>query len=492
MRALRFTALVAAPIFFLALFVAVAALRMGYPYELEWMEGGMLEHVQRVLAGEPLYVVPSLAFVPFIYPPLYFWTAAGVAGVLGDGFLSLRAVSLISALGCFGLLFGLVRHETASWRAGLLAAGLFAATFAAGGAWLDLGRVDTLFLLWVLLGVYFLRTRPTGMGEALAACAFALAVLTKQSALVVAMPFVVLTVWQGRGWRRFIFPVTLGGLVLASMAALHLASGGWSTYYLFRLPGGHALLDSVLVTFWTADVLPALPIAALAGAYFFAVETEGRWFYAAFAAGMVGTAWLSRVHEGGYLNVLIPAFAVGAVLFALGMHALLVRMEHADPASQRLVVPLVTLAVLVQFAVLTYDPRLQLPTATDRAAADDLVAEIASVPGEVWLPYHDYLGRRAGKPAHAHAMALADVYRGDPQGEGARLRREVEAAVRSRRFGAVVLASDGSYRELVAAAYGEGEALLDDDDVLWPVTGMAARPSLLYRRSGPARSGSVE
>jgi len=31
-------------------------LRISYPYELEWMEGGVLEHIDRVRMGEPIYV----------------------------------------------------------------------------------------------------------------------------------------------------------------------------------------------------------------------------------------------------------------------------------------------------------------------------------------------------------------------------------------------------------------------------------------------------
>ena len=47
--------------------------RVVYPFDVEWMEGGMLLHGHRVQTGEGLYVIPSSEFIPFIYPPLYSW-----------------------------------------------------------------------------------------------------------------------------------------------------------------------------------------------------------------------------------------------------------------------------------------------------------------------------------------------------------------------------------------------------------------------------------
>ena len=72
---------------------AVMLRRVGHPYELEWLEGGSVEHVRRVLHGRSLYPAPSVDFVSYPYPPLYWWASAGAASVLGVGFLPLRLVS---------------------------------------------------------------------------------------------------------------------------------------------------------------------------------------------------------------------------------------------------------------------------------------------------------------------------------------------------------------------------------------------------------------
>src|SRR5262245_48188091 len=85
--------LVVAASAYVAMVVAVAVLRMSYPFELEWLEGLVLEHVQRLLHGRALYVRPSLEFIPLNYTPLYFWAGAAVSKLMGEGFLPLRLVS---------------------------------------------------------------------------------------------------------------------------------------------------------------------------------------------------------------------------------------------------------------------------------------------------------------------------------------------------------------------------------------------------------------
>ena len=95
---------VGAAVWYIGSYLVVALLRIGYPFELEWMEGAVADHVLRILSGQPLYVRPSLDFVPFVYPPLYFYVSAGFAKLLGFSLLPLRLVSLLSSLACFAVI----------------------------------------------------------------------------------------------------------------------------------------------------------------------------------------------------------------------------------------------------------------------------------------------------------------------------------------------------------------------------------------------------
>ena len=94
-----------------------------------------------------------------MYPPLYYYVSAVVALASGIGFFPLRLVSFAASLGAFAIIFSLVRRETGSRAAGILAMGLFAATFREGGSWFDTARVHSLFLLLLLGGVYLYGPR---------------------------------------------------------------------------------------------------------------------------------------------------------------------------------------------------------------------------------------------------------------------------------------------------------------------------------------------
>src|SRR5437016_12956749 len=72
-------AVLAVGLAYVVAYVAIALLRMRFPFELEWMEGANIGHLDRVVRGQPLYARPALDFTPFIYPPLYLYVAAWVA-----------------------------------------------------------------------------------------------------------------------------------------------------------------------------------------------------------------------------------------------------------------------------------------------------------------------------------------------------------------------------------------------------------------------------
>ena len=51
----------------LGLLLYTVARRVAYPYDLEWMEGGMLVHAWRLMHGETIYPPPSVDFkIPWL------------------------------------------------------------------------------------------------------------------------------------------------------------------------------------------------------------------------------------------------------------------------------------------------------------------------------------------------------------------------------------------------------------------------------------------
>jgi hypothetical protein len=475
-RRLATGATAAAALAFVALFLAVALMRIGYPYELEWMEGGTLDHVRRVLAGQPLYVAPTVDFVPFIYPPAFYWASALVAGLAGPGFLAPRLVSLASAVGLLGLLFAWARRETGRIEAGLLAAGLFAATYRIGGAWLDLARVDALFLLCPFGGLYLFRFHLSARGWLAGAACLALGFLVKQTALAIAAPVLVWALVTAP--RRGLAAVaTLGGLVAGAVLLLDARSGGWFRFYVLDLPQTHDLQQEAIRGFWATDLLATVGLA-VAAAVLLVVRRGAapRAFYAALLVGGIGAAWSSRLHSGGWNNVLLPAYAAVALAAAIAFGTL------AATEKLRLVG---TAAVLAQLGWLAYDPRPLLPGEADRRQGDALVERIRAIPGEVWISHHGYLGVLAGKPSHAHYMAVGDVVRGAPGPARSALVASLEQALGEGRFEAILVDRQGPQVPLQGRGYEPVWEQPPSDPSFFPVTGARSRPDLLWAKRRP-------
>jgi hypothetical protein len=459
------------------LYFAVALLRMRYPFELEWLEGGSLVQVERVLAGQPIFVRPSPAYVAFTYTPLYYYAAAAASAVTGPGFAALRLVSFLASLGSLAIIFSLVRRETGRALPALVAAGVFAGTYRATGDWLDVGRVDSLWLALTLGAAHRIRFGRTALSQAAAGALLCLAFLTKQVAVVALLGFGLHHLW----WRRREAPALLGtaaaGVVAATLLMDRL-TGGWFTFHVFR---PHGLLPYRFVTFWLVDLLPLLPVAAL-GALLLArdADRERRRFYAAFAAVLVGSGLLGRMIVGAYVNALLPACAGLAVLLGLALHQARESLPRSAGARGPLVDAALLVAVLLQLARLVSDPRAALPTRADRQAGERLVGHLARLGPRVLVPSHPYLAARAGSPGHAHTMAVGNLlyFAGGPVGDA--LEREMREALCGRRYSAVVTNGPWRYDAELERAYGAPQPLPELGDAFWTVTGARTRPLALY------------
>ncbi len=482
-RRLATSLLVAAGGAFVLTYLFVAVSRISYPFELEWMEGGMVDHVDRVLTGLPVYAKPSIDFVSFLYPPLYYEAAAVFAGLLGPGFWPVRLLSFLSSIGVFILLLQIVRRETGSVFAGMLAVGLFAATYDRVGGWFDIARLDSFYLMLLLAGILVLRSFPSTWGTVTAGLLFVAAFLTKQSALVIVAPLVVYVALYDL--KRA--PWFAGTLVLGAGGGsfvLDELSGGWFRYYCFYLPSRHPRLDGSATAFLTLDLLPALPLATIIAVYFVAIRLRGpgtreRLFFPLLAAGMIGSSWSVRNMVGAEVNNLLPAFAAVAVLAALGLNELRTRASSAEGIVWRRLALAAEVGLLLQFALLVYDPRKHIPTPADRAAGEKLVARLQTIPGEIFVPHHGYLARLAGKRGYAHTLAMDNLFLEDDGPARRDLESQLVQALADKTFAAVLLESDGRYGVAILNSYDATEPLFDDPGVFWPVTGGRLRPEAL-------------
>ncbi len=423
-------------------YLYVAFRRLGYRYELEWIEGGSLGEVRRVLHGHGLYTKPTIAWTPNIYPPLYYWVSAAASKVFGLGFPTLRAVSVVSSLVLGASVALLVRRETKEWVGPIVAVGLVFAMYRIGGAWYDVARVDTLFLALLFAGLLLARNAKDVRFAIAAGVVLVLAILSKQTALIPALSVVPWVVVHGRK-VVIAFVASFAGTAAILLGGLQLASGGWFSYYMWTVPSHHPIENSAYIGFWRDDLLkhlwPALVIVAGVFVVMFADRARRRlaWFYVPVFGAIVFATYSSRLHTGGWDNVLLPAFVAIALLAGIG-----VGWARAARLDARYAIAL--LLVVAQFVILRYAPGDQIPKASASAPGDRLIAALRELRGPVLMTGESWMLVRAGlaEQQTAHASALQDVTRTKPLvHDGRALERELEDAIRTHRYCTLVVTS---------------------------------------------------
>jgi hypothetical protein len=480
---------VGASVLAFCVFLFAVARRLRYPFELEWMEGAVLDHVRVVLSGQPLYRAPSVAFTPFLYTPFYYAVCALLARVFGVGFVVARAVSLASILGSFLLIADFVRRETRDLTASIAAAGMFVATYELTGFWFDLARVDSLFLLLLLLGTWLGRFGKSHTAAAAAAIALFLAFFTKQTGLALALPglaFAFLT-----SWRRGILAVTLfAALSLGAVAWMNHVSHGWFAYYVFDVPSQHQMLwdrwaTLLLQFFWAPVAVPML--LSLLAFVSPAIRRHGwlRWAcYLCLTVLALGASYSGLLHRDGYVNVLTPGYAVVAIVGGLAYAWI---RSHAQPSASSLRC-FASAAIVLGFAVLAYDVTRALPTARDVYAGREMVRALRQVRGPVWAPGAGFVASMAGHDEiGAHAMGIADIFKTRDGPTRDRLRQEIIATLRQKRYPSIVfdrgweLMPPELTQELRASYRLETKLFPSSmSDACWPRTGFHTRPEELW------------
>jgi 4-amino-4-deoxy-L-arabinose transferase-like glycosyltransferase len=637
-----------------ASFLFIVFSRITFPFTLEWMEGGSFIQVSRILSGQPLYVRPSFDFIPQIYPPVYYYVSALASKIFGNGFVPLRLISILSTVGILFLVFILAYKQSGNKLGGILASGLFCATYGLSGFWFDIARVDSLALGLLLLSIYLFLNEDIKT-SALGGLVFALSCFTKQTMLIAGGIFLVYALLPPRKTHLiFIGTAALG--FLGGTMILNWFHEGWYSYYIFQLPGRHRVIPNIIKLFasineilfieiirpvfiatiigliylfvfpgktdvktnkislnrmevrqvWSQRAIWLLIIAAgllaivsvgflaslpsdteravlgpfslsrlvlmlgpigiaalviflairmrkddsltalLAKKLFAQVSTVPRillgyvilllfliitianfrpemlgnltmahiqrllpylagpfiilvmlgiiwrflwsstnnetWFFFLLAAGLIAISWIGRLNPGGYYNVFMPAHAGISILFGLGISTLLQQRAEDISVSRKIIRILVLVFSSVQLISLFTPPAAQIPTQADEKAGMELVEQIRMCPGDVYIPFHNYLIELAGKGSYAGVVEMGELRgsfggRTDPLWD--EVLSQIQLALDTQTF-TVVIQDNQVFRDATSPNYVESGQIFENELVFWPMTGRKIRPEIVY------------
>jgi hypothetical protein len=534
---LRFTSLLRRSLLALAALyavalVAVVAGRIAWPFEIEWMEGGMLTHAVRLRLGQAIYTAPSADFVPFFYTPGYPALLAGLSLLgLPLGFALGRAVSALATLATLALVYSITAREAGrGW--GLFAACLYAAFFRFCGAFYDVVRPDALALALSLASAAVAYRARTATVAATAGLLLAAAFLTKQTTAVFGPAIGVALLVRDRR-QGLAFVATAAGAGALGAWILERATGGWFWFYIFEGHQGHAFLwKNVLLEYWR-DVLFLAPALVLVPALALARGRWTRWLALLFV-GLLAAAFVQRATSLNYpehmyyrelwyeprrVLVLVPPLLMAALLFVtwlvaeprsahrlppywLGMAAagaIASALNHSTQwAYANCFMPIAVFgtvavaltiaeavegggagavmmfaATLVQLVALGYDPRAQVPSREDRRALDAFLRRVAESPGPVLIPSHPFTAYQASGKVHLHQMSIGDVaFNGGVADLSSRIARG--------EWPTVIVDQNTTVPDLDRTMY-VSDRFAYDGDALYSRTGFRVRPLTLWR-----------
>ena len=472
------------------------ALRIGFPLELEWMEGGTLHQALRLQQGLAIYPAPSAEFVPFLYTPLYPALLAMLGWVFPLDLVLGRVVSVLAAVAVGLGLWRLVAREGKPRAHRAAALGLWCAGYVFSYRWYDVARADSLFLALLLWGLLLLRDARGRPGRALlAGLLVALAFWTKQTAAVFVLASGLAGLWLSpRQWPWYAGVIALvdgGGVLLGQWL-----TDGQLWRYIYTLHQSHAFNSERFTTKTWGMFLHAAPLLAalllglgVAALWRRAVSKdrvektcpdrqvrkdrrEGLGYWGLMAAAGLLVSALGYSTQWAEANAFMPGVCFGAALLAVALP-----VGRGEAAALGLVAGQLVFALVLEpryqpiqdrglaglgDSYALQDWRRTAPTTQMRAQARALRAELVAQPGPVLALQRPWWSVLAGGPGHVGVMGLHDLPRAEQREIERDLAAEVEAGV-------------------PVAVYLDGEA------PAWLRPALARRYRLAKRRESAAR-----
>jgi 4-amino-4-deoxy-L-arabinose transferase-like glycosyltransferase len=447
----------------LIIFLFIIWNRLSLPFVFEWGESAGVNQIYRILSRKDLYVRPSLDFAPLVYTPLYYFIAAGISKIIGTPLLAARIISVISTAASVYMIARLVQAESGNALLAWLAGMFYLACFALSGGFYDLARVDSFYILMMLIGISTILNSKTIFGYLLFGIILALGFFTKQSFLIVFLPLqLFLFIRKGKlAW------VAAAGQVIGVIVPLYLVNtltDNWLFYYLFKLPGQHGYSFIAAINFWIGDTIRPLGILFAFSLVFLLActidlnkwdptssdklggggqisrsEKDRWWIFILFFAGAAGAAWITRSSNGGGLNNCMPIYAALAISFGIGANMVL---NSVWVKEKPWAYGFVMLVISLQFIGLVYNPFNFIPTSDEINLNENISKRINDSDQQVFIPYRSHLSEEISGRSQIHMVNLFELtgyFKGEILSEGYELVDQARENICFQKYGLIVL-----------------------------------------------------
>jgi len=424
--------LVSISIYFIGILVYIAAYQLGYPYNLEWIEGAMMDHVHRILGGKSIYCEPSIDFVPSPYTPIYFYLSAFLSLIFGPTIKVMRWISAFSTLSILLTLYCWGKRETGSKVAGVISSGMFALVYWFVSEWFFLARVDMFSLALFAWAAYFVKFGKENRYLIYAGFLTFLSIFTKQNVLGLALALIVAGAFVhkkriGIYFLSWFVPVAVFTVVLNNL------TDGRFWYYTMIMPMHHGFVETRYLSIFTHDISIRLLIYVVSAIIFLVVafrkkEKKDFFFYLFFTGALFVSTYLMRLKVGGATNSYLTFFFGGALFLGF---------LYGKARSKKGFILVAAALILIQSGFLTYDFRRYIPDGLIRRYEHKLVEAMRKMKGDVWLVSSGHLTTLAGKKYAAHQCLIDDSLKNDETRDDFSLR--LVSSFRKRKFEYIIV-----------------------------------------------------
>ncbi|NWG07507.1 MAG: hypothetical protein HXY35_12560 [Chloroflexi bacterium] len=382
-----------------------------FPLNLEAMELTVLQHLQRIMAGQPVYVEPSPDFVPLAYAPLYYYFSVPFAWLFGANLFTLRLVAILGMLGAGIVLFLAVKKQTNSNWWAIIAVGLFAAAYRVMDTYLDNAHSDSWLLFTVLFGCYLIEQNRSRVTNIIGVLFLVVSFWFKQHGAIFAIGGVLYLTWRDgikSSWLYWLLAALLGPGLYAAMPAG--VFGPQFHYYTFTVPSHWSEFSVDAVKRYLGFIIKNYPILAAAGGFasvYFAfkkLKTVSVWYFM-FPFAML-SGFMGALDPGSNNNVFITMGVWFILTGVLGLHAL---VEKYAPANQW---ALYLLGIGLSFTLFFYSPASVVVSPKAPEAYQDLIGYLNSLDGPVYAPWVGQLESGYAFSPSVHWVPMEDLIRG--------------------------------------------------------------------------------
>lgn len=345
-----------------------AYIRAAVPFQIDYEEGNVLNAAMRILNASTPYPPPgSFPYVVNPYGPIGYLLAAFGIKLFGVSLLGPRLLVLLAGIGIALLVAALAKRSGVTVEIAALSSASFLCCPMLW-AWLPLLRVDLWAVFLSLLGLYVFSTARRGWQ--LAPSIFALALLTKHTALAAPAACLIELLATRKSYRAIQFIVVM---TLVTILGVFLV-GGAPIFHLFYSHPDPYRVTQMLALYWMAieRSLLLLAIVAYSTAFGFrqAPQTRLLWLY----FGCCTVTALTAGKLGSNTNHFLEWTAALCILAALALN-------HLLETRNRLTTPF--LAALAGLCVVfSFLPQRQFAHVPDRGECGQAYAFLRSSPAE--------------------------------------------------------------------------------------------------------------